>query len=296
MADRSPTVAEAIARCIAETDVNHSLRLALARVSRPRKEGGLGDVSLDGLDATMVGACLDGMKPTSARVVRLALRSFVCWAHEVCLLSPEHAKELFAVRPPAVRRRVQSIEPFTLAEIRAIASFLPEELRALPTFATATGLRLGELLALRWDDLELDGNSPLVRVVRTLTTTGEFTPSKNGSVRLVPLCELALDALALHPRQGELVFARRWPDGTESFLKAGRIQDLWLGACAKARVKPRSFYTLRRTFASENIGQGVPLEVVSAWLGMRDRDFIRSLLGHNLLAPTQWRPWPKYRS
>lgn len=52
--------------------------------------------------------------------------------------------------------------------------------------ALHTGLREGELLGLRWDDLDLDSAVPVLRVRRTLseTRTGhEFEPPKSGKER-----------------------------------------------------------------------------------------------------------------
>ena len=75
-----------------------------------------------------------------------------------------------------------------------------ERLEALYILAVTTGLRQGELLGLKWDDVDLDTGT--LRVRRTLTTAKGgpvlSAPKTKGSRRSVKLSQTALEALGSH--------------------------------------------------------------------------------------------------
>jgi integrase len=74
-----------------------------------------------------------------------------------------------------------------------------ERLEALYVIAVTAGLRIGELLGLRWQDVDLE--SAMLRVRRTKSTakTGpRFTAPKNGKGRSIRLTRHAVDALSAH--------------------------------------------------------------------------------------------------
>ena len=84
----------------------------------------------------------------------------------------------------------------------------------------ATGCRVGEILALRWSDLDLDGDPPILTVSGTLKTeTGKGThrkptPKSDASRRTVVLPRFAADLLRVRrefatPNENDAVFATR---------------------------------------------------------------------------------------
>ncbi len=84
--------------------------------------------------------------------------------------------------------------------------------------ALHTWLREGEMLGLRWDDLDLDATTPTLQVRRTLseTRTGhKFEKPKNGKGRSIKLSQKAVEALRSHrARQAEekLRLGSLWQD------------------------------------------------------------------------------------
>jgi integrase len=135
------------------------------------------------------------------------------------------------------------------------------EFRPLITLALRTGLRLGELRALRWCDVDLPNARIVVRRAVARSVIG--TP-KNGKKREVPLSDQALSVLKAHRHlRGELVFCRA--DG--SMLSKGELKwPLW-SACRRASLDRIGWHVLRHTFASHLAMRGAPLKAVQELLG-----------------------------
>ena len=136
------------------------------------------------------------------------------------------------------------------------------EWKAFVTIALKTGLRVGELLALRWEDLDLVAGRLVVR--RTLWRDQEGTP-KGGRTREVPLSDEAIAVLRTHRHlKGPYVFCEA--DGAR--LTHGRVKDVVPWTCSKAGLAKRlTTHDLRHTFASHLVMRGVALKAVQELLG-----------------------------
>jgi integrase len=144
---------------------------------------------------------------------------------------------------------------------------------ALITVAAYTGLRLGELRALRWGDIDWAGAT--IRVNRNHPCHGAEKAPKSGKVRSVPLLDQAagpLDVLSRRERftaPGDLVFA----DEAGEPLSPDHARDAFYAALDAAglghlRTKPEPirFHDLRHTFGT--IGAGIwPLHDLQAYMG-----------------------------
>jgi integrase len=127
--------------------------------------------------------------------------------------------------------------------------------------ALRTGLRQGELIGLRWEDVDLVAGRLLVRqsIVR-----GNVGTPKSGKPREIPLSEQARTALKRYRHlKGELVFSDQ--DGNP--LNKGECKwPLWR-TCKKAGLRRIGWHVLRHTFASHLTMRGVPLKAVQELLG-----------------------------
>lgn len=151
----------------------------------------------------------------------------------------------------------------------------------LPVLFTArTGLRLGELRALRWVDLDLARERLFVRQAAWRQTVG--TP-KGGREREVPLTSEIVGALREHPRRlgSEYVF----PDVDGGLLSHDVCRVAMAQATKTAGVKC-GWHALRHTFASHLVQRGVPLYEVKELLGHVD---IKTTLRYAHLAPDSGR-------
>jgi integrase len=136
------------------------------------------------------------------------------------------------------------------------------EWRAFLVMALKTGLRVGELLALRWDDVDLVSGRLVVR--RTAWRDQEGSP-KGGRAREVPLSDEAVATLKAHRHlKGPYVFCE--PDGKR--LTHSRVKDVVPRTCARAGLPKRlTTHDLRHTFASHLVMRGVALKAIQELLG-----------------------------
>jgi len=132
--------------------------------------------------------------------------------------------------------------------------------------ALKTGLRAGELRALRWSDVDLTVGLVVVR--RTLWRGREGLP-KGGRTREVPLCDSAIEALKAHRHLRHLKGGRVWTrDEAGTALAETDIQGVVADTCRRAGLsKVLSWHELRHTFASHLVMRGVPLKAVQELLG-----------------------------
>jgi integrase len=135
------------------------------------------------------------------------------------------------------------------------------EWQAMILTALRTGMRQGELLALRWDDVDLVAGRITVRqnLVR-----GVIGTPKSGKGREIPLSNDAVRALkAQRHLRGEVVFCN---DDGDYFKKNECKHPLWR-ACKRAGLRRIGWHVLRHTFASHLVMKGVPIKVVQELLG-----------------------------
>ena len=158
-------------------------------------------------------------------------------------------------------------------EVEAVArAATSEQDAAVFTVAAFTGLRLGELRALRWRDVDFARQTVLVRGSFTHRAAG---PPKSGKVRSVPLIDQAARALdGLSRREhftgpDDLVFCTE----VGSYLSDDGIRDRFYAALDSAGLgdkrrgsDPMVFHDLRHTFGTLAV-EAWPLHDVQAYMG-----------------------------
>ena len=144
--------------------------------------------------------------------------------------------------------------------------------RALYATAAMTGLRQGELIALRWQDI--DWTAQRIRVRRN-HVLGEFdTPKSRRGSRSVPMtARVAGELDRLHQASrwkadDALVFAE---PHTGEPLRRGALMRRYRRALQAAQLEPtHRFHDLRHTFGTAMAGAGVPMRTLQEWMGHRD--------------------------
>jgi integrase len=217
-----------------------------------------------------------GLSPATVRKIHVVLHKALDQAVEWSLV-PRNATE--AVKAP--KPNPEEIRPLDKEQAKALLEVAHgERLEALYVLAVHTGLRQGELLGLRWEDVDLKNG--LVRVKRTLTRRkgrlllGE--PKTKRSRRTVRLTESAVEALIEHlARQMEqmerlgdlyegqgLVFAtQRSTLVNPTNLRKRSFAPL----LERAGLPAIRFHDLRHTCATLLLSRNVNPKIVSEMLG-----------------------------
>jgi integrase len=144
--------------------------------------------------------------------------------------------------------------------------------------AAALGARRGEVLALRWSDIQ-DGRATIARSLTQTKQVLEFKGTKSERPRVVKIPESTLATLEAHRKRQskflhqfgpdyrtdlDLIFAN--PDGTP--LKPDSVSAIVSLLFRRLKLpKGASLHSLRHTHTSHLLADGVPLPVVSARLG-----------------------------
>ena len=128
--------------------------------------------------------------------------------------------------------------------------------------ALNTGLRLGELLALRWRHVDLNAGHI---VVCESDWRGIVMTPKNHRSRVVPLNSIALKILTYHRRsRGPRVFCKTGGSPLKYYL---RKHPLRRACCRAGFVELVRWHALRHTFASHLATRAVPLRTIQELLG-----------------------------
>ncbi len=130
--------------------------------------------------------------------------------------------------------------------------------------AVRTGLRVGEMVALRWrEDIDLD--RARLRVQQSYSRKDGFTTPKNDKARELPLAWDACEVLRDHRSRvtGELVFP-----GVDGSVMNDHATSYAIGKIAeRSGLRRIHNHVLRHTFASHAVMRGVPMRQVQEWLG-----------------------------
>jgi len=149
----------------------------------------------------------------------------------------------------------------TFAETDRLIAGPRDEWRMMIFLALRTGMRRGELLGLRWEDVDLS----IGRIhVRQSYVREEFGTPKSGKPRLIPLGDDVIEALRFqrHDR-GPLVFC----DYHGKPLTPSLLMSPLKRALKRAGLRHVGWHVLRHTFASHLVMRGVALKVVQELLG-----------------------------
>ena len=228
-----------------------------------------------------IGGRLDGkpgaLSPRTRRHIHRILRTALARAVEQQVIARNPA-DAFRKRLPKVERR--AMITLTADQSAQLLEFIAHSRIYWPVLiALSTGMRRGEILALRWKNVDLERGS--VRVMESLEQTKDairFKPPKTDRYRVIALPGYAIEELRrLKPQQAEKLLA----------LGVRQTGDTLL--CSRADGQPRTplsltyefarfmrrlkelpcvrFHDLRHSHATQLLANGVHPKIVSERLG-----------------------------
>jgi integrase len=200
-----------------------------------------------------------------------------------------------SVKPPQPRN--EEMQPLSRDQVRVFLETVEgDRMEALYVLAITTGLRQGELLALKWEDVDLEGEYPALQVRRSLSETRgrrSFEAPKSGRGRHLRLSRRAVSCLRAHRRrqlEERMRKAGLWEDHSLVFpSEVGTpMSGRNLYRAFKIRVKRASlpqtlrFHDLRHTCATLLLKQGVNPKFVQELLGHADISLTLNTYSHVL--------------
>ncbi len=225
----------------------------------------------------MIGACCcKRLSPLTLSYVHSVLKSALEHAvreEEI----PRNVARNVRMGTPRPRR----FEPLTAEEARALLTATDgHRLSALFELALRTGLRKGELLGLRWEDLDLTGGTASIRRTLQRTNSAGLTalPTKtHSSERRIALPTECLHSLKQHrdrQAQGGKAAGNVWkasgyvftrPDGSP--IEGATLTRHFNALLRRAALRRIRFHDLRHSAATLLLEQGVELVVIKELLG-----------------------------
>jgi integrase len=236
-----------------------------------------------------------GLSSKTVRYHRSVLAMALKQAHRQGLVSQNVAT---MVDPPSAKK--YEIQSFDQSQAHTLLEALKgERLGALFTVALSLGLRRGEALGLRWQDVDFDANT--LRIAQQLTRSNHeliFSEPKTGkSRRVLPLPATLAGALRERRRQQleeRMAAGDKWTDSGLVFTARHggpidpRTVKRHLDRILKAAGLPHCrVHDLRHFCASLLLAQGVPLKIVSDILGHTQISITADLYTHVLPSLTR---------
>ena len=222
----------------------------------------LGDVQRRDVQKLADDLLAEGRDPSTIRNALMPLRVIYRRAVEDGDVAVNPCTHL---RLPAVRGRRERIA--APEEAQRLLAALPERDRALWATALYAGLRRGELMALRWEDVDLAAG--VIRVERSYDDKGrvEIEPKSRAGRRTVPIVgalrDILVDRKAGHDGDTGLVFGT----STEKPFQPSNVWRRARTAWKRAELEPLGLHEARHTFASVLIAAGVNAKAITTYMG-----------------------------
>ncbi|MDE7329871.1 MAG: site-specific integrase [Clostridia bacterium] len=191
--------------------------------------------------------------------------------------------------PRAAEKKINCLSGEEQARLEMFASSKRDIKHFGITLSLYTGLRIGELLALKWTDIDFNrGYISVNRTCRDSWEGGKYvklfdTPKTPSSVRLIPVPKQMLPELRRYRRHGKSAFVICGDGGEDISVRSyQRTFELLL---KRAGIKQRGFHSLRHTFATRAAEMGMDVKTLSEIMGHTNptltlRRYTHSLASH----------------
>ena len=207
-----------------------------------------------------------GLSPSYVKTMTIIINSALKYAMQENLMPHETIK----ISNPIVSKK--ELEILNASDQEKLESYLHMNLNVsnLSIFLSLyAGLRIGEVCALRWKDIDLDHHVLKIRnsVLRVSSTEGSYLmiddPKTNSSIREIPIVPSLLTLLTNYQNEDDTFVL----SGTNQFIKPRTIEYQFKQILKKSGLKSLNYHALRHTFATNCIQAGVDAKSLSEILG-----------------------------
>ncbi|GHO75601.1 site-specific integrase [Ktedonobacter sp. SOSP1-85] len=260
---------------------------------------GLGHVKLQKLTAQKIQTFYaqkmkEGVSAIRVRCIHGALHTALEHARRVKLVSVNVCTDVQLPSRPKPRHMVLTPEQAALF----LQKIRDHELEALVTLALTTGMRKGELIGLRWSDIDFDkGMLKVSRAVVYVNNVGfvEGEPKTEASKRIIMLPAFVLSALSAHHMnliEKSLDVGKVWvdhdlvfPNDKGDFLMPSALFRRFRKLLKQVGLPDMRFHDLRHSAATLLLSMGVQLKVIQELLGHSSIEITADIYAH-VLPPT----------
>lgn len=188
----------------------------------------------------------------------------------------------------------KEVEAFSVSEQRLIENAVlnSKDKRAIGILLCFyTGIRLGELCGLKWEDIDFEAGTMSVSRTVTRTKSSETggtstvllvgSPKSRKSVRKIPLPDFLIEMFGKQNEHNEndKFFILT---GTETPLDPRTYQKLFKRILMNVGVKDRKFHAIRHTFATRALELGIDIKTMSEILGHSSVTVTLNIYAHSL--------------
>ena len=156
----------------------------------------------------------------------------------------------------------ESIDPFTYEDVQILVGAAEGQFKNILTVQFLTGMRIGEMCTLRWDDV--DFNNRTIHVQRSNKDGGEIGSTKNGKTRKVtmkaPVAAALQEQFKSTGLQRGFIFLAKHGGRYRSY---DTFSDNWRNLLIRTGYDYRRFYQTRHTFACIMLQKNEKLSWVS---------------------------------
>jgi integrase len=208
---------------------------------------------------------LDTLKPRRVRNIRATFNTIFDDAlrDEIIDKNP-----ISRVKTPKLDK--VDVKSFTMDELKKIINTATGEMKAFVALGFFTGLRSGEIIGLRWEDVNFKKRE--INIVRAIKMGTISTPKTKNSIRTIDILDNLLPYLEeqyrLTGKHKSYVFLNKY---NEHYYDIKRIRDSkWKHLLKECEIPYRTIYQMRHTFATVMIENGEDILWVSNMLGHSD--------------------------
>lgn len=158
-----------------------------------------------------------------------------------------------------------------------------------------TGMRRGEVLGLRWSDVDLDAGTVTIRSTRvrfgtTIMTSTPKTARGNRTISIGPATAAALRAWKRQQSADRLLAGASWADSSGLVVtnvngsppNPEAFSNLFVELAKRAGLPPIRLHDVRHSYATAALASGVPVKVVSQRVGHADVGVTLKVYAHVL--------------
>jgi len=258
----------------------HSVRWTWDKHLAPRVGAlRLRDVTRERCQVAVDALTAEGLKGQTVRLYMVILTSLFRDAVREGIVPTNPAADLDYPKPEPAPRVIWS----PLQMRRFLAATADDPHGALWAFLIATGCRIGEALAVQWNDVDLDAGTVLIHRTTTVTAEGKATirtgTKTRHAGRTVPLEPWMVDRLRAHAatRHADslLVFHA---DGAPQAVLA--VRTAWKRRIGELKLPPIRLHDVRHSVATAMVAAGISERIVQEVLGHADIRTTLALYAH----------------